>query len=105
MRSPMDSRIEALAQLLGGYFHEDWTAEHGTAGDCLDRIMAEAPVVVRRAAAAEISALLDRDLCESQIRDLLLYEIGCCYAPESDGFEASTWLVDVRRRLLGAVVE
>ena len=90
---------DCLVRLLGGYFHDGWTAEHRTAEECLGRMLDEAPAELRRGAAAELDALLSARLCESKIRDVLLYEIGCAYALEADGLEASSWLRHVEKRL------
>lgn len=87
-------------RLLGVYFHEDRIRAHGTAEGCLDRMVEEASPRERQEAASEIALLLARGLCENQIRDVLLYEVGCAYAFERDGHDASSWLRHVRTRLL-----
>lgn len=71
----------------------------GNADACLDRLGAGGSAEQRRAAAHEVSDLLTRGLCENQLRDLLLYERGCCGAFERDGFDASGWLNHLRSRL------
>jgi CdiI immunity protein len=91
---------ENLEHLLGGYFHQDWAREHSSAEACLEHMLRSAPPDQRRLGAEEIAELLSRGLCENQIRDVVLYELGCCYALESDGLEASSWLRHVRTRLL-----
>ncbi|HET9947682.1 MAG TPA: contact-dependent growth inhibition system immunity protein [Longimicrobiales bacterium] len=101
-RGGMAPSVDTLARLLGSAFHRDWEREQASAGACLERALASAGPAELRAAAEEIDALLARGLCEAQVRDVLLYEIGCWYAPERDGTEASTWLARVRARLAGA---
>lgn len=91
--------IDHLVELLGRGFHEGWSDEHASAEACLERLLDDATTERKQAAAAEIDALLGGGLCENQVRDVLLYEIGCWYAPEIDGLEASSWLTHVASRL------
>ena len=96
-------KTENLVQLLGGYFHEDWVLDHSTAEECLDQMLEEAPLQQQREGAAEIARLLSGRLCENQIRDVLLYEVGCAYTVETDGYDASSWLRHVHGRLLDSI--
>lgn len=66
---------EILVQLLGTWFHEDWPSDHASAEECLDQMLAHASLEQQRSAAAVIDRLLAGDLCENQLRDLLLYEV------------------------------
>lgn len=84
----------ALSRMLGRHLGED--ADGEGVERRLERMVRESSPDERRRAAAEIAWLLDGHLCEAQIRDALLYEIGCGYPFERDGFEASSWLRHVR---------
>lgn len=92
--------VEQLSQILGSYFDEDWRAEHREAEGCLIRMLREVPAEDQRLAASEIRQLLDGTLCENQIRDVLLYEVGCRYLYDRDGYDASSWLRHVHDRIV-----
>ena len=96
----MSVRFENLYQLLACYFHQDFVEDYGTPEEALAEMLRKASVEQRRGGAEEIAQLLNAGLCENQLRDVLLYELGCEYALESDGWEASSWLSHVRSRLL-----
>ncbi|HEX7088555.1 MAG TPA: contact-dependent growth inhibition system immunity protein [Longimicrobiales bacterium] len=94
----------ALVQLLGGYFHPDWSSVAGRSDAVLAAMLRDEPVERLRAALRELDALLGRGLCEPQLRDVVLYELGCDFDPESEGLDTSRWLENVRseiRRRLG----
>ena len=87
-------------QLLTDYFQEGWQLSCPTAEERLDQMLAETPLERQRLCAAEIGRVLDRGLCENQVRDLLLYELGCSYVFEADGLDPSSWLRHVQQRLI-----
>lgn len=91
---------DALRALLGGDSGEPNGTQPPGAADPLARILSESTLEERRRCAAEIAGLLDGGLCEVQIRDLLLYEVGCAYPFERDGFDATSWLAHLRNRML-----
>lgn len=94
---------ENLVRLLGRSFHEEWQLEHRAAEECLDRMLEVAPISQQCDGAAEIARILTGDLCENQIRDLLLFEVGCVYGFEDAGHDASSWLRHVHGRLLDRI--
>ena len=96
-----DRSVDHLTRLLGGRFHQGWERQHERAEDRLTRMLEETPPETQRLLAGEIRGLLDGRLCESQIRDVLLYEVGCRYAYDRDGYDASSWL----RHVLDRIVE
>jgi len=88
-----------LVQLLGGSFHQDRLLEGERTDDILAEMVREASTDQLREALRELDALLGRGLCEPQLRDVVLYEIGCDIAPEREGLDTSAWLVKVRESL------
>ncbi|MGD8282175.1 MAG: GNAT family N-acetyltransferase [Gemmatimonadota bacterium] len=94
------SEADCLDRMLGAYFDLAWAAEGGAAEARLSEMLSEVPVELQKCGAREIAKLLGGGLCENQIRDALLYEIGCHYAFERDGFEASSWLRHVQDRIV-----
>jgi len=89
-----------LTEMLGRYFDRAWAEEQRPAEERLAQMLREVPPERQRRVASEIGRLLDGHLCENQVRDVLLYEIGCHYAFERDGLEASAWLQHVHDRIV-----
>ena len=92
-----------LVRLLGGWVNDDQVVDQDSAEEGLTRMLEVAPIQQQRDAASEIARLLSGGLCENQIRDVLLFEVGCEYPFERDGYDASSWLKHLRRRLLDNV--
>ena len=88
-----------LVQLLGGSFRQDRVLEGVRTDDILAEMVREASTDQLRAALRELDALLGRGLCEPQLSDVVLYEIGCHIAPEHEGLDTSAWLVKVRESI------
>ncbi len=88
-----------LAQLLSGYFHQDWMLDHEDEESVLRMYLADTPRRKARAAAREIEALLASGLDEPGLR-AALERLGCSYDPGLDGLSADEWLSSIRQRLL-----
>lgn len=88
-----------LADLLATAFHPDWTRSAESSDEVLAALVRDAPAPRLRLALAELDEILARDLCEPQLRDLVLYEIDCHFAPEREGVDMSAWLRHVREVL------
>jgi hypothetical protein len=94
----MDPMYPALTRLLGGCFHADWSSA-GRSDAVLAAMLRDEPVERLRSGLAELDALLRCGLCEPQLRDVVLYEIGCHIAPEREGLDTSAWLAKVREAI------
>lgn len=100
----MNQPYSNLAELLSSYFHEHWMRDEAVSADeVLALMIREAPAHRLRAGLAELDLLIGSGLCEPQLRDLVLYELDCHFAPESAGVDISAWLVQLRDRLRRAV--
>lgn len=95
----MTARFPTLERVLGGYFHRGWSHDDRTTGDVLAAILRDEPAERVRAVLRELDALLASGLCEPQLTDVVLYEIGCDIAPDAEGLDMSAWLRRVRETL------
>lgn len=99
----MNQPYSTLADLLSSYFHENWMRDAASADDILALMIRDAPAHQLRAGLAELDLLIGSGLCEPQLRDLVLYELDCHFAPETAGVDISVWLLQLRDRLRRAV--
>ena len=89
-----------LARLLGGYLHQDFPEEYGSADGAVRAFAEDGPERVD-GAAAEIGGLLDEDRSDADLAALLT-RLGSCHRPESDGHTPRSWLAHVRELLTAA---
>jgi len=92
----MHEKIESLAQLLGGYFHQDWPDEFYSDATALQAIIDSETKDQIRAGVAEIDSLLAETPSEIELRDILITKVGCYFEPESQGISYEQWLKKVR---------
>lgn len=92
----MHEKIESLAQLLGGYFHQDWSDEFDSDVTALQAIIDSETKDQIRAVIEEIERLLADARSEIELRDILINEVGCHFHPESQGISYEQWLKKVR---------
>ena len=96
----MKSGRECLAQTLGCYLHQDWTAEFKSEGEAIGAILRECAPEDIVQAASEIDSLI-RSASDQQLIDALA-DAGCYFHPPGGGLGHRDWLVNVRDRLLRA---
>lgn len=92
----MHEKIENLAQLLGGYFHQDWADEFDSDETALQAIIDSETTDQIRAGVEELERLLADTRSEIELRDFLINEVGCYFDPESQGISYEQWLKKVR---------
>lgn len=102
--SPMEPRLSHLESLLGDCFASGWMREASDVDDVLSVMIDREGNARFRAALEELDELLGRGLCEPQLRDVVLYELGCEIAPERNGRDVSAWLRHVQRAWSQAVI-
>ncbi|WP_226596892.1 contact-dependent growth inhibition system immunity protein [Marinobacter nauticus] len=95
-KAMMHEKIESLAQLLGGYFHQDWPEEFDSDATALQAIIDSETKDQIQAGVAEIDSLLAETPSEIELRDVLIIKIGCYFDPESQGTSYEQWLKAVR---------
>jgi uncharacterized protein (DUF2267 family) len=97
MRS--DSPLELL---FGGFFHQDWRRDGPTAERVLQFFIDSHPPGELERVEQAVTELLDRNLSESELREILV-GAGMEYSPPASGQSYRDFLVLVGRRLSAAV--
>lgn len=91
----------ALEQFLGGYLHQDFDLDFGTAEDAVAAFAKEGPHESVRAVCDELdNALAMLDAGREQPEKFLL-RLGCYFNPAADGLTVNDWLNRVRKTLMG----
>ena len=90
--------FEKLGNLLGGYFHQDWTLESSSADEVIEQFIHDQGPDRCHAVAQEIDQLLKTKTSESALKETLR-SLGSAYNFAADGFSASEWLRHVRSKL------
>ena len=89
----------ALAQLCGGYYHQDWREDHASSDEALQGFIRDTSVETVTAAADDIDRLLGAGFDDVALARLLADGLDCNYVAEPDGVSAATWLANVRDSL------
>jgi hypothetical protein len=95
--------LDALGQLLGCYFHQDWPEEFDSEVAALRSIIELEPRERISAGIAEIDALLSEALTEGELGTLLMDQAGCYFDPNSLGITNKQWLQRVREEFARVV--
>lgn len=96
----IDDRYPALFQLLGGYYHQDWSADYdGSPQAVLDAYMASATPSEIGRTLNEIASLLDVVRDEDALRQLLLRFDNNYPYEEHAGFTPTMWFQTIDTRL------
>lgn len=89
---------DALENLLGGYFNEDYVDLHGTASKAVDKFAQGQPEHAPQLR-AEITDLLSTYPSEAELEDALA-GLGLDYLPTADGWSSyRAWLLAVADRV------
>ena len=92
--------MDALAYLVGAYFHQDWDLAGGTIADAVTEFMGES-VELRTACANQIDDLVHRSISEGELRKQLV-AWGCDYRAGDTDDDYRRWLVEVRDQIRAA---
>ncbi|HEY6470377.1 MAG TPA: contact-dependent growth inhibition system immunity protein [Candidatus Dormibacteraeota bacterium] len=92
----------ALAQLFGGYFHQDWRQDHASSDEALQAFIQDTSPETATAAANDIDRLLDAGFDDIALARMLADGLDCNYVAETDGVTAPAWLASVRDSLRAA---
>jgi hypothetical protein len=90
------SDYPALAQLLAGYYHQDWRQDHATPDAALHAFADDASTETVASAAGDIDRLLDAGFDDAGLERLLADGFDCNYVPGANGLAASGWLSHLR---------
>jgi hypothetical protein len=94
-----------LFQFFAAYFHEDFLDEASTPSEVVSRFVNEGgPGFDLRKLSQEIVAYVDEHQDEKELGKALVAELGCYYAPMSQGISTRAWLLDVAAQLSRSVV-
>lgn len=91
-------KVEALGQILGCYFHQDWPDEFDGDVTALQAIIDTEPREQIQAVATEIEMLLAAALSEDQLKEILVNKVGCYFDPKSQGATYEQWLRKVHEK-------
>lgn len=94
----------ALKQVLGGYLHEDFAEEFGSADEALRSAAKDQGAGQVIDALAELDALLRSSFTDEQLTDLI-EGLTTGYSPVLDGWEIRSWLEHVQTLLAEGIEE
>lgn len=86
----------ALAQLFGGYFHQDWRQDHASPDEALQAFIQDTSPETVTATANDIDRLLGAGFDEVALARVLADGLDCNYVAETDRVTAAAWLASVR---------
>jgi hypothetical protein len=89
-------KLDVLKQLLSCYLHQDWLDEFENDVSALQAIIEFESKEQIVAGIAEIDLLLAAELSESDLRMILVDQVGCYFDPNSEGITYKQWLGRVR---------
>jgi hypothetical protein len=86
----------ALAQLLAGYYHQDWQQDHATPDAALHAFAENASPETVLEACGDIDRLIDEGLDEAALTRMLADGFDCNYVPVANGLTALGWISHIR---------
>ena len=89
-------KVDCLTQLLGCYFHQDWSDEFKDDRAVINEIIDIGPEEQIAKGVAEIDSILKSGISEGDLRTILIDRIGCYLEPLSIGYDYVQWLRRVR---------
>jgi hypothetical protein len=93
-----ETALPEIAQLLAGYFHQDWVLESQSWEDVIDAFVAESPPSAVVGCAADVRDLLAAGLSDAELAGVLRH-LGAAIDPAAYGLTPSAWLGAVLSRL------
>jgi hypothetical protein len=91
----MTQDLEALSQLFSCYLHQDFGEEFDTDTTAIQAMLDAASNEDLAAAANQMRELLSSGLNEAELGKIVLYKLGCYFAPSSKGQTYHEWLSEV----------
>ncbi|HVC42308.1 MAG TPA: contact-dependent growth inhibition system immunity protein [Candidatus Saccharimonadales bacterium] len=89
----------ALAQLLAGYYHQDWPQDHATPDAALQAFAHDASPDTVAQAASDADRLIDAGFDDDGLGRVLADGFDCNYVPVANGVTPTGWLIHVRDTL------
>lgn len=91
----------ALDQFLGAYVHQDWRTEADDIWGMVDLFVRDDPALASQLP-AEIDALLQDSPSESELKKLVIDDLGGYYLADRDGGTYRGWLQQIADRVRAA---
>jgi hypothetical protein len=88
-------KFPELEQLLGCYFHQDWTDEFDEDALVLKAIIKSESKDRLAVAVSELDVLLNLGLSEAELSLVLVSQLGCYFDPGAKGLTCLQWLKQV----------
>jgi hypothetical protein len=95
----------ALAQLLDGYYHQDWQQDHGAPDAALHAFVDDASAETVTEATGDIDHLIDEGFDEPGLTRMLADGFDCNYVPGAHGLTSVGWLSHIREVLSNSVAD
>jgi hypothetical protein len=95
----------ALAQLLAGYYHQDWHQDHATPDAALHAFADDASPDTVIAASDDIDRLIDEGFDDAGLARVLADGFDCNYVAAAHGLTSVGWLSHVREVLATSVAD
>jgi hypothetical protein len=91
----------ALAQFLGGYFHQDFLLDYGNPDGAIAAFVTGEPPESIHAACNELEQVIPLIEWMDDPEKFLWRVLGCYYLPKADGLTVADWLKHVHKKLCG----
>jgi hypothetical protein len=98
-------RFPRLYSLFAGYFHQDWSLDHGTTDDVLRTYVADQPESTVRATHDELRELLSLDLSDVELERVLDPGLRSDFTASDIGGSNTAWLQSIADQLRRALAE
>ena len=89
-----------LAQLLAGYYHQDWQQDHATPDAALHAFARDASPDTVASAADDIARLVGVGFDDAALTRVLADGFDCNYVPVANGLTPEGWLLHLRDLLV-----
>jgi len=93
------TNLDALRQLLGCYFHQDWPDEFDSDVAVAIAMVTNEPAELIAKGILEIDSLLRGGFGEDELRTMVIEQTGCCFEPMSEELGYTQWLHRLRGNL------
>jgi CdiI immunity protein len=90
----------ALAQLLAGYYHQDWQQDHATPDAAVHAFARDASPDTVASAAGDIARLVGAGFDDAALTRVLADGFDCNYVPVANGLTPEGWLLHLRDLLV-----
>jgi hypothetical protein len=105
MRRQWAERFPNLYGLFAGYFHQDWSMDHGTTDDLIRAYIGDQPESTVRAARHELRELLSLDLSDEELERVLDPGLRSDFTASDIGESNMAWLQAIADQLQRALAE